>query len=366
MDDVVVAVSRARELQLPVSIRGGGHGVAGHCVADGAVAIDLSGRRRVDVDPTAQTAAAQGGATWEDYDTATQRFGLASTGGTFVDTGIAGLTLGGGIGYLEGTQGFAVDTLIGATVVTADAEIVHASGAENPELFWALRGAGANFGVVTDFEYRLQPVGQLYGGMIEYPMSRAADALRAARDLAGGAPDQLVLQCVLGRRSSTATVTNPLLPFGLRHYWKGHFLRDLPDELIDESVDHLEQRPSSGFGTLLIEFIDGAPLRVPADSMAFNQRNARVNASALAIWANPAADDLHVAWARDFGVKLAPHAVGAEYINYMAVDVPPDRVRAAYGDVKYARLRDLKRRYDPTNIFRSNQNIPPATVATDA
>ncbi|MDQ6857510.1 MAG: FAD-binding oxidoreductase [Chloroflexota bacterium] len=398
-DDVVAAVRRARELRVPVSIRGGGHSVAGQCIGDGALVVDLAGMRRVVVDPAARAAVAEGGATWEDYDTATQRFGLASTGGTFTDTGIAGLTLGGGIGYLMGTQGFTVDTLTGVRLVTAAGEIVRASEAENADLFWAVRGAGANFGVVVEFEYRLQPVSEVYGGMISYPMSAAAEILRVTRDLAAEAPDELTLQCIVGRRTADTTVlacfqgpkedgerllrplrqalpvaidalrsrsyaemqaTNALLPFGLRHYWKGHFLRSLPDDLVEMSADHVAHRPDSGFDTLLVEFIGGAPLRVAVGAMAFNQRQARVNASALGIWANREADDEHVAWARAYATGIAPHATGAEYVNYMAEDVHADRLRASYGDTKFARLQELKRQYDPDNVFRFNQNIMPS------
>ena len=334
-DEVVDAVKLARRRQLPISIRGGGHGIAGHCSGDAALVIDLRGMRHIKVDPQARTAVAQGGATWEDYDTATQRFGLASTGGTFTDTGVAGLTLGGGIGYLQGTQGFAVDTLIGIRIVTADGQLVNASADENPDLFWAVRGAGANFGVVVEFKYRVRPVTALYGGMISYGISAAAEVLRLTRDLAENGPDELTLQCVVGRRILGTTVlacfqgpesegerllkplrragqieadalrplsyaemqaTNPLLPFGLRHYWKGHFLHDLPDDMVEMSAEHIVNRPASGFGSLLIEFIGGAPLRVPVDSMAFNQRDARVNASALGIWADAANDGAHIVW----------------------------------------------------------------------
>lgn len=399
VDDVVAAIGRARELGLPVSIRGGGHSVAGNCIGDGALVVDLAGMRRVTVDPAARVATAEGGATWEDYDTATQRFGLASTGGTFTDTGIAGLTLGGGIGHLMGTQGFSVDTLTGVRLVTAAGDIVRASATENADLFWAVRGAGANFGVVVEFEYRLEPVGELYGGAISYPMSSARDVLRATRDLAAAAPDELTLQCLVGRRTGDTTVlacfqgreedgerllrtlrhagpvetdairslsyaemqaTNALLPFGLRHYWKGHFLGSLPDELVEMSVDHIARRPGAGFSTLLIEFIGGAPLRVPAGAMAFNQREARVNASALGIWANREADREHVEWSQDYAAAIAPQARGAEYVNYMVENVSGDKLRAAYGDTKFVRLQELKARYDPDNRFRFNQNITPS------
>jgi FAD/FMN-containing dehydrogenase len=397
VDDVVAAVRRARALGVPVSVRGGGHSVAGHSVGDGALAIDLRGMRRVDVDPVGRTATAQGGATWLDYDTATLRHGLASTGGTFVDTGIAGLTLGGGIGYLMGTQGFAVDTLTGVRMVTADGETVTASEHEHEELFWGIRGAGANFGVVVEFQYRLQAVGELYGGVISYGISVAAQVLRAARDIAAEAPDALSLQYVAGRRTATADVlvcfqgpaaegerllrplrhmnhvesdalrpltysemqaANPLLPPGLRHYWKGQFLRSLPDELVETSGEHVARRPA-GFSTIMIEFIGGAALRMPPEAMAFNLRDARMNASALGIWAQPAADAENIAWVREYAAAVAPYATGREYVNYAAQDVTLDRLRVTYGEAKFARLQDLKARYDPDNVFRFNQNIPP-------
>ena len=399
VDAVVAGVRAAQEMGVPISVRGGGHAVSGHCVGDGALVIDLRGMRQVDVNPESRTAVAQGGATWEDYDTATQRFGLASTGGTFVDTGIAGLTLGGGIGYLQGTQGFAVDALIGVRVVTADGQLVSASAEENPDLFWAVRGAGPNFGVVVDFTYRLQPVEEVYGGSISYPLSSAADVLRVMRDIAESAPDELMLVCAIGRRTGNtvaivcfqgspvegervirplreagtidADAVRPLsylemqadselLPFGLRHYWKGHFVRSVPDDLIDASAAHVMARPSNGFGTLLVEFINGAPRRVPVESMAFNERRAVANASALGIWPSPQDDQAHITWSREFAAMAAPYATQTEYMNYMTADTGTDRIRSAFGDSKYERLRELKRRYDPENVFCFNHNIPPA------
>ena len=396
VDDVRAAVLRASELRVPVSIRGGGHGVAGHCIGDGAIVVDLAGMRAVSVDAERRVASAEGGATWADYDTATLSHGLVSTGGTFTDTGIAGLTLGGGIGYLMGTQGLTVDTLVGVELVTAGGDVLRAAEDENPELFWAMRGAGANFGVVTRFEYRVRPVPPLHGGSISYPLSAGLQVLRATRDLAREAPDELSLQCAIGRRTAEATIlacfqgaapeaeallrplrelgpvtsdnlrsltyaemqaTNPLLPFGLRHYWKGHFLKSLPDDLVERSAEHVARRPATGFGTLLIEFINGAPLRVPAEAMAFNQRDATVNASALGIWTDPAADGDHIDWAREYAAAIESESTGAEYVNYMAETAPADRLRSVYGEAKLARLRELKARYDPDNLFRFNHNL---------
>ena len=306
-------------------------------------------------------------------------------------------------GHLQGKLGFAIDNLIGARVVTAEGEVVRASADENEDLFWALRGGGGNFGVVTDFEYRLHPVTELFGGVLVFPPDAASRVLRSVRDLAAEAPDELVLQYMLGinpldgseatvvsacylgshadgeraveplRKVATPIVdllrplsytemqaTFPVLPFGLRHYWKGHFLKQLPDEAIDASFEHFNTRPKPSLSTLLFEFIGGAPTRVPPESMAFNQRDARFNASALGIWGEQAQDSGQVRWAREFAAMLEPYTAGSSYTNYMSADEPMDRVRAAYGDEKFTRLREIKKRYDPDNVFRFNQNIPPA------
>jgi FAD/FMN-containing dehydrogenase len=401
--DVAAVIHHARGRGLPVSVRGGGHSVAGHCIGDGAAVVDLRGMHDVRVDAADRRAIAGGGATWLDYDIATQRFGLASTGGTFTDTGIGGLTLGGGIGYLQGTLGFAVDCLVAVELVAADGTIVRASTEENPDLFWAVRGGGGNFGVVTSFEYRVHPVAELYGGVIAYPVADAARMLRLARDLAAEAPDELVLQAVLttsrelqaevaavvacfqgsasaGERAvapfrdtlrplvdavrplsyTEMQATSALMPFGLRHYWKGQFLAEFPDELVDMSVEEFGRRPVPSLSTLLFEFIGGAPNRVPASAMAFNHRSARFNVSALGIWEDPAQDSAQIEWARRFAAALTPGLPGAGYVNYMNADEPRDRVRLAYGDVKFDRLRHVKKRYDPENVFRFNQNIAPA------
>lgn len=401
--DVAAVIRHARESGLPVSVRGGGHSVAGHCIGDAAVVADLRGMRAVHVDAGKRVAIAGGGATWEEYDAATQAFGLASTGGTFIDTGIGGLTLGGGIGYLQGTLGFAVDSLMAVELVTADGEVVRASEAENADLFWALRGGGGNFGVVTTFEYRLHPVGDLYGGVLAYPTADAPRMLRLVRDLAAEAPDELVLMAVLatnrqtgqevaavtvcfqGSASAGARAIAPLretlrpvidavrplsytemqatsapLPFGLRHYWKGQFLSAFPDDLGDLALDAFRRRPVPSLSMLLFEFIGGAPTRVPAASMAFNQREARFNVSALGVWTDPTQDSAQVEWARRSASQLTRGSSGASYVNYMTADEPSDRVRLAYGDAKFERLRQIKKRYDPGNIFRFNQNIMPA------
>jgi FAD/FMN-containing dehydrogenase len=402
--DVMHVILHARHSGLPVSVRGGGHSVAGHCIGDGAAVVDLRGMRQVRVDATNRLAVAGGGATWEEYDGATQQFGLASTGGTFTDTGIAGLTLGGGIGYLQGTLGLAIDNLVAADMVTAAGEIVRVSAQENADLFWAIRGGGGNFGVVTSFEYRVHPVTELYGGVIAYPVTEAARVLRLVRDLAAKAPDELVLMAglttssAIGADVAAVTVcfrgpvsageraiaplretlrplidavrplsytemqaTSAVLPFGLRHYWKGQFLSELPDEMVNMLVEQFHRRPVPSRSTLLIEFIGGAPTRVPEAAMAFNHRAARLNVSALGIWEDPAQDTGQIEWARRLASTLTLGSPGASYVNYMTADEPSDRVRMAYGDAKFDRLRQIKRRFDPDNVFRFNQNILPAS-----
>jgi FAD/FMN-containing dehydrogenase len=400
-DDVLRAVELAAKENLPIAVRGGGHSVAGHSVCDGGIVIDLSGMRAVVVDPHRRTAVAEGGATWEDFDRATQVHGLATTGGTDAATGIAGLTLGGGIGFLTGKHGLTLDNLRGAELVTADARVVWASDQENDDLFWALRGGGGNFGVVTRFEYGLHPVGDVYGGMITYPLSSATEVLARLGELLPEAPNELTCQltfacdeemgrvlkfaaCYLGRPADGASILASLrrispiadtiqrrsylqmqaiygkVPFGLRHYWKGHFIRSLPDEVVKLSVETYEGRPE-GLSEILIEPITGAPTRVPNLAMAYNQRDARFNASAMAVWTDPANDAEETAWVRGYAAALEPHSTtGAGYLNYMAADEPIERVRAVYGSDKFERLRQIKRRYDPGNVFRFNHNIPPS------
>jgi FAD/FMN-containing dehydrogenase len=411
--DVVAAVRAARAAGLPIAVRGGGHSVAGHCVADDALVVDLRHMRAVEVDPGRRIARAEGGAQWLDLDTATTAHGLATTGGTFVDTGIAGLTLTGGIGYLMGTGGFTCDTLVGAEVVTADGEVVRAGEGGDPELLWALRGGGGNFGVVTVFEYALQSLGDLQLGRIMVPLAHIREALRAAAAFAPTMPDELnmfvagpgfdappdrqpdpstdplvvainfafqgsaadaeaaiellrELRAVPGVAGGFRTVTyaelqsrTGILPFGLRHYWKGHFLRELDDAAIDAVVRAANETPP-GHSFLLLEAITGRARHEPAGGAAFGQRGARWNASALGVWEDPSDDDANVAWVRRTadGLKASSYS-GAGYGNYAQADEPIERVRAAFGDDRWQRLRAVKGRYDPDNVFRFNHNIPP-------
>lgn len=404
--DVSAAVSFAAAEGLPVSVRGGGHSVAGHCVGDGALMIDLVNLKQVTVDPAARRVTAGGGCAWEDLDPVCVRHGLATTGGTFADTGVGGLTLGGGIGHLQGRCGLSVDNLLAAEVVTADGRTLRAGEGENEDLFWALRGGGGNFGVVTSFEFRLHPVGTMLGGLIAYAHEHAGAAVRLFRDLVADAPDELVCMLVLTGapdgtkivivsvafngpvadgeaairplRESLPVLTDtvtpldylgvqaifPKVPFGLRHYWKGHFTRSLPDDAIDATVEHSRAYPGVLGGGILLEPFYGAPSRVPNDAMAFNQRDARFNVSALGVWEAAEADEAGIRWAREYAEKTAPlSTTGAGYVNYSTETAAPDRVASFWGPQKFQRLRAIKRAYDPANLFRFNQNIPPADSA---
>jgi FAD/FMN-containing dehydrogenase len=396
--DVVTAVQFARDADLPVSIRGGGHGVAGLCVGDGSVVVDLRLIRDVSVDPETMTAVCGGGAVWDDLDPRCQRHGLATPGGTFGDTGIAGLTLGGGIGHLSALHGLTLDNLIAATVVTADGSVVKASTGENADLFWALRGGGGNFGVVVDFTYSLHPVGLLLGGLLLYRLEDADAVISAWRDLMASAPDELMCFAGISRspfsgeraQVSVAYVGDPddgrelirpllesaapivdtvrpiyypelqeifgRMPFGLRNYWSGRFLSELPDAVIELTTDHL--RPKDVSGTILLEPLRGAAARVPLDSTAFAGREANYNATFIGFWQDPERDEHQVATARAYSAALAQWALGGGYLNY-ASEAAGDSLETEFGETRFQRLRAVKRRFDPANTFRFNHNIIP-------
>jgi FAD/FMN-containing dehydrogenase len=410
-DEVAVAVRAAGDGGLPIAIRGGGHSVAGHAIADGALVVDLRRMRGVLVDPIRRLATAQGGALWEDVDGTTVPHSLYVPGGTFVDTGIAGLTLGGGIGFLMGTGGLTCDNLLEATVVTADGSVVKAGGAGgDPDLLWALRGGGGNFGVVTEFVFGLHPLGEIHVGGFSVPLEDAADGLATTAAIMRGAPDELVCfavgpttqergadvgepgprdfirlfaiyhgplaaaeRAVAGFRSlprllgSVVPITYPqlqaisgIMPFGLRNYWKGHFVRDFEPAAVDAVVDGLRTAPGD-LSFLLVESITGRGRREPEGGAAFGQREARWNVSALAIWEDPAEDDAQIGWARRVAENLRPSSLtGAGYGNYAPPDEPAERVRAAFGEDRFERLQRVKARYDPDNVFRFNHNVPPA------
>jgi len=397
--DVVTAFDFARSHRLEVAVRGGGHNPAGHCVTDGGLVLDLTRLRAVEVDGEARIARAGGGSTWLDFDPATQAFGLVTPGGVVGSTGVCGLTLGGGIGHLTAQHGLTCDNLVGAELVTPDGTVVRASEDENAELLWGLRGAGGNFGVATSLELRLHPLERVVGGAFAYAGPRARDALRRFRDVAAGSPRDLSLQASLSVDESlepalvvlpcyTGADADPealralrsapgLVDDGVgahtfleqqrvvdsaygenRHYWKGHFVRELPDELIDELLARVVAlgRPPGG---ILIESLHGAPKDVDPSFGVAGFRGAAFNISAQAVWLDPALDEQYIGWARETAAALEPWSLGGGYVNYMQADEPIERVRAAFGAEAFDRLQALKRRYDPDNVLRRNQNIPP-------
>jgi FAD/FMN-containing dehydrogenase len=409
--DVVTAVRFARDRDLPVGVRSGGHGVGGHALCDGGLVIDLSPMKAIRVDPAARTARAEAGVLWGELDRETQLFGLATVGGIVTHTGIAGLTLGGGIGWLMRKHGATVDNLLAADVVTAQGELVTASEQETPDLFWAIRGGGGNFGIVTSFEYRLHPVGPLVlAGPVFHRLEDAPAVLRFYRELVAAAPDELttifelsvappvpflpedvhgkpivmVGACYAGASDEGAEVVRPLkefgrpiadllepkpytalqsmfdpfVPHGWHRYWKSVELPPLTDDAIDTLVEHASAFTSPRSYCIVFQ-LGGALGRVGEDETAFSQREAAHNVNINAVWTeeDPNAES-HVAWARDFFDALQPHAGGRVYVNFLG-DEGQDRVRAAYGERTYERLARLKRVHDPTNLFRSNQNIRP-------
>ena len=356
------------------------------------------------VDPKTAIVRVAGGALWEDLDAAAWAHHLAVVGGTFGDTGVAGLTLGGGIGWLSGIQGFSCDNLVRAEVVTAAGEKVVAGADGDPDLLWALRGGGGNFGVVTSFEFRAIDPGPILAGYLTYPFSAVKQVLRRLADVSATAPDALELTATIGPAAGETDaelfvrvgvcwpgdpehareILRPLraslpalddtiglmeypdiqtmsgtLPFGWRHYWKGHFLRALDEPVIGGVVEAMAGRPG-GHSMLLFESIRGAARREPDGGAAFGQRSATWNASALAIWEDPTHDDAQVTWARDAAERLGVGSLtGAGYANYASVDETTERIRLAFGTEKFARLAKIKARYDPGNRLRFNLNIAP-------
>jgi hypothetical protein len=402
--DVISAVTFARKHQLLVAVRGGGHNVAGNAVCEGGLMIDLSGMRSIRADPVQRTARAEPGATWGEFDRETQAFGLATPGGQISTTGVAGLTLGGGWGHLARRYGLVSDNLISADLVTADGEFLTVSKTQHPDLFWGLRGGGGNFGVVTSLEYRLHPVGPVLAGVVAYPMERAKDALRLFRDLTAVAPDELASDIVLitmpdgtpvvgmvvcytgpsenGERLLKSLKTfSPLLmdsigpmaytsaqklvddfyPKGLQNYWKSSFLGQISDEAIDTIVHYCANRPSPMCHGLIEHQLGGAVNRIGNDETAFNHRNLEYSFMSIGQCADANETEACVRWARKFWEAMQPYSTGGVYVNYLGreSDEGADRVKAAYGPEKYQRLVALKNKYDPTNLFRLNQNIRP-------
>jgi FAD/FMN-containing dehydrogenase len=399
--DVQQAVNFARSLGLLVSVRGGGHSAPGYGTNEGGLVIDLSPMKGIRVDPDARTVSAQGGVLWREMDHETQAYGLATTGGTVSNTGITGLTLGGGLGWLMGKHGLTVDNLISADLVTADGEFRKASAKDNPDLFWALRGGGGNFGVVTSFEYRLHPVTQVLGGMVIYPLDQARDVLRFYRDFCGTLPDEAeayaalltapqgmpVAALILGYNGPIAEGEKVLAParrfgkpiadvvapmpyaarqrmldepnatHGLQRYWRSAFTEQISDGLIDVMVEGASSF-SSPLSALLFFHMHGAATRVSPLATAFAPRRTQWDFDAIGQWADAGQSATHTGWVRALWTKLEPHLKGSAYVNHLAADDRPEKVRASYGD-NYPRLRALKATYDPKNLFRVNANIAP-------
>lgn len=400
--DVQAAVTFAREHDLVVSIRGGGHNIAGLALCDGGLTIDLSLMKEVRVDARARTAVAQPGVTWAEFDRETQRFGLATTGGAVSTTGIAGLTLGGGLGWLMGRCGYTIDNLLSAEVVLHDASVVTASESSYPELFWALRGGGGNFGVVTSFEYRLHAVGPVWAGLVAHPLERLVPMLRFYRDFVSAAPDELTVHAAVmtlptgdriaallavwsgdpadGEQQLAAlrafgppiidtmqampyvaaqSMLDAAVPHGRHNYWKSSFLRELHDDAMGRLEDYA-RRITSPYSLCLVEHVHGAPTRVAFDATAFGVRDEHFHFVAIASW-DPADDsELHVQWARDFWAAMQPWSAGRVYANILGHD-EGDRTLEAYG-LNYARLSQVKALFDPLNVFRVNQNITPSSA----
>jgi FAD/FMN-containing dehydrogenase len=398
--DVVETVQFARDHDLLVSVRGGGHNIAGKAVCEGGLMIDLSRMRSVAVDPGNQTARVEGGVTLGELDAATQPAGLATTAGVVTHTGVAGLTLGGGVGRLARKYGLACDNLLSVELVTAEGQVVNASDSENPELLWAVRGAGANFGAATSFEFQLHPVGPgVLGGVVLHPLEKAKEALKFYFEYSRSAPDELsvdaffltspegepvfaISPCYIGPIEQGERVVEPLrrfgppladevapvpyteaqaagdafFPIGLHYYWKSHFLEEISDDAIEATVDHFTSVPSPK-SVIVFQQYGGAVSRVGETETAYRHRNAQYDNFATSIWTDPRETEIQRQWVREWWDMMSPFSIGAEYVNNLGEE-GEDRVRAAYGD-NYHRLVALKNKYDPTNFFRLNANVQP-------
>jgi FAD/FMN-containing dehydrogenase len=409
--DVVAAVNFARDQRLPLSVYGGGHGVTGAAVVDDGLVVDMRGMKGIAVDADARTVRAEAGLNWGEFDAATQEHGLAVTGGRVPDTGIAGLALGSGSGWLERKLGFTCDNLLAAEVVTADGRVVTASADENADLFWGLRGGGGNFGIVTAFHLQLHPIGPMvYGGLLAWPAPMAADVAKFWRDFMLDAPDEVgsalafitappaefvpepvrghpivgCVVCVAGDPDDGERVMAPLREFGpppldllgpmpylavqdlitegnprgLRNYWSADFLAELTDEAIDTFVAHAT-KPVSPFSQMLLVAGGGAIARVPEDATAFGERRAPFNMHFLSMWEDAADDERNIAYTRAIADAMKPWTTGRAYLNFIG-DEGLHRIEASFGKEKYARLQQVKAAWDPDNFFCHNQNIRPA------
>ena len=410
--DVAAAVQLARSQDLPLSVYGGGHGVTGAAVVDDGVTVDLRGMKGIAVDVEAKTARVEAGCTWGEVDAATQEHALAVTGGRVSGTGVAGLTLGSGSGWLERSFGFVCDNLLAAEIVTADGREVRASADENAELFWGLRGGGGNFGIVTAFHLRLHDLGPIVlGGMLMYPAAMATDLVRFYRDFMEKAPDEIgtglaficappeefvpepvrgqpvigIVVCCTGPVDDAERALAPLREFGppaidmvapmpyvavqqlldppnpkgMRNYWTADFYDELPDDAVDVLVARATQ-PVSSMTQIILVPGGGAVARVDDDATAFGQRRSRWNIHFLSMWPDASHDARNITYTRELSGALKPWAAGEVYLNFIG-DEGPERVRSAFGAEKFARLQAIKDEWDPTNVFCHNQNIPPSS-----
>jgi FAD/FMN-containing dehydrogenase len=398
--DIVDAVNFARTHALELAVRGGGHNVAGRAVCEGGLMLDLSLMKGIHVDPVRRTARAQGGVTWREFNRETQAHGLATTGGVISTTGIAGLTLGGGLGWLMAKYGLAMDNLLSAEVVTASGDIVRASNDENADLFWGLKGGGGNFGAVSWLEYRLHPLGTVTSGLIAHPFDRARDVLKFFREITSGLPDDLtifggllhapdgaqiavIILCHCGPLAEAEAALQPIKKFGTPildsigptsyeetnrmldagfprgafNYWKSNFMSELSDPAIDTLVSQFAACPSP-MSALVLEHIHGAATRVGVSDTAFPHRREGYNFLVVSEWLDPADNAQNIAWARESYDRMRPSFTPGRYVNYLGDDDGEDAVAAAYGP-NYQRLRTLKAKYDPANLFHLNQNIRP-------
>ncbi len=403
--DIVEALGFARQSGLEISVRGGGHNVAGRAVTDGGAMIDLSLMKGIHVDPKTRTVRAQGGVTWREFNRETAVHGLATTGGVISTTGIAGLTLGGGLGWLMGKYGLAVDNLLSVELVTAAGEVLTARGDEHPDLFWALRGGGGNFGVAASFEYRLHPLREVYAGLVAHPFPAAKEALRFYREFTKSVPDDLsvfpglvhapdgsgvplvaFIICHTGSPERAEADLRPMLKFGspamvqvgpmpypavnmmldaafprgALNYWKSSFIRALDDVAIDTMVDRFGACPSPMSG-IVLEHFHGAVTRIGVSDTAVPYREPGFNCLLASLWMDPATTRANIAWTRATYDVMAPHFAQRRYVSYLGDDEAGDAVRAAYGP-NFSRLAEVKRKYDPDNLFRLNQNIEPAAA----
>jgi FAD/FMN-containing dehydrogenase len=400
--DVQRAVGFARDEGLLLSVRGGGHSAPGYGTNDGGLVIDLSLLKAITVDADARTAQVGGGVLWRELDEETQRAGLATTGGTVSNTGVAGLTLGGGLGWLMGKHGLAVDNLLSAEVVTADGELHTVDADREPDLFWALRGGGGNFGVVPSLRYRLHPVPEVLGGMVVHPLDRAGEVLRFYRDFCATLPDEAEAYCALltdpqagvpvialllgynGPLDEGERVLRPAREFGppladlvapmpyvarqsmldqpnavngLHRYWRSAFTEQLDDGLID-AVTAAAAGFTSPLSAIIFFHVHGAATRIPPEDTAFAARRAQWDVDVIAQWTEAGESERHTGWLRSNWAAAEPHMKGSAYINHLATDDAPEKVRASFG-TNLDRLRLLKARYDPANLFRLNPNITP-------